>query len=116
MNELQAKAFGCIMLIVAALSLLFGSVFLVNSTISHITDYKIVQVQTDGAVSIARLQAQSAITVGCEENSWFTTMKQCIEYGGVNGVAGVSWWTIAVIVAISAVIAYAWMNRQENYD
>ena len=75
MNELRSKAFGGVVLIVAALSLLFGSVFLVNSTISRIADYEIVQVQTDGAVAIARLQAQSNITVGCEQNSWFTTMR-----------------------------------------
>jgi len=107
---MQIKIAGCLLSILVLFGLMFGMLFFVDSAIGHITSYKIVQVQTEGAIAIAKLDAQARITVGCEENSWFTSMKSCIQYSGVNGLGGFSWWTVAGVIIAAGLITW-WRNR-----
>lgn len=102
---------GCLLSALLLLGLLLGVAVVVDNAIGHITDYKIVQTVTNGDVEIARIQAQDHITVACMQNSWFTSMKSCIDYGGVNGVGGFSWWAIGGMVLIA--VAYGWWRTQE---
>jgi len=102
---------GCLLSALLLLGLLLGVAVVVDNAIGHITDYKIVQTVTNGDVEIARIQAQDHITVACMQNSWFTSMKSCIDYGGVNGVGGFNWWSIGGMVLVAA--AYGWWRTQE---
>lgn len=107
----NVKMFGCAIALSLALTLTLAGVFSVTYIVGHITDYKIAAVQADSNVQIAKIEAQDHITVACMQNSWFTSMKSCIDYGGVNGVAGFSWWTIGGMVLLAA--AYGWWRTQE---
>ena len=102
---------GCLLSALLLLGLLLGVAVVVDNAIGHITDYKIVQTVTNGDVEIARIQAQDHITVACMQNSWFTSMKSCIDYGGVNGAAGFSWlsWGVMAVLAL----AFGWWWTQE---
>jgi hypothetical protein len=114
MNTFEAKLMGFLGFITLAGCVILGFVAMVDKTVGHITDYKTAQVYATSAVDIARLNAQSTITVACMQNSWFTSMKSCIDYGGVNGVGGFSWLTIGLFVVVAGVFAW-WWNR-ESYD
>ncbi len=111
---LQVKIAGCLLSIVIVAALGFGALWAIDSAIGHVTDYKIAQTVTNGNVEIARIQAQDHITVACMEHSWFTSMKSCIDYGGVNGVGGFSWWTIGLMALASVVGAWWWTSGGEE--
>lgn len=111
---LQAKIAGCLLSIVIVAALGFGALWAIDSAIGHVTDYKIAQTVTNGNVEIARIQAQDHITVACMEHSWFTSMKSCIDYGGVNGVGGFSWWTIGLMALAAVVGAWWWTSGDEE--
>lgn len=113
MNSTKEKMAGCLLLVVFVVGLGVAGLFMLDSAVSHWTDYKIAQVRTDGAVAIAKLDAQEKITVGCEENSWFTSMKDCIVYGGVNGPVGISWFGWTMIIGVSFLIAWLWQKKVE---
>lgn len=110
---LQAKIAGCLLSILIVVALGCAALWSINSALGHVTDYKIAAVQADRDVKIATIEAQDHITVACMEHSWFTSMKSCIDYGGVNGPGGFSWWTIGLMALASVVGAWWWTSGDE---
>ena len=102
MNNTKANLIGCFFLIIVMAVLVATIVSGGAYAIGRATDWH----TSDNMVAIAKLQAQDHLTVACMQNSWFTSMRDCIDAGGVNGALGVSWSTLIMFCTISVAVSF----------